>query len=206
MPFELRSSRDHIKANADWLYTQEYVWGENHVTESLFKWFFFSTPAVQKKFLSAICKVRGRKKAWVRIVFQKRGRRGTPDAVLYLKDGTVVLFEIKIKQKAVKLSQLKRQLTDQGIGKKKRKNKQNRIIMVLVTPDFREPPAIRDLRQDYRDCIRWVPWQEIIHFLNVRIKVRMNSVDRLLRQGLLSFLGQHPALRKYMLEVIYVNR
>ena len=183
MPFELEPSE--LKDNLDWLYTQDYAQGENHVTEALFKWFFFSNPKIQKRFLSKICGVPGRRASWKRLNLQRRGKRGTPDAVLTLANGSELLFEVKVKQQAVSRKQAIRHLKDAGIGTRRRARGHSPKLLV-ITPDFREPEKLARLPDPYRQAVVWVPWIEVIHFLK---KLRSpKSSDRLLRDGLLLFL------------------
>ena len=99
MPFHLvRGKHDE---DLDWLYSQDYKGEENRATEALFKWFFFSQFRLQRLFLSKVFKVPSKKAKWKEFDLQRRGRRGTPDAVVTLGDGSQLLVEVKIKENSV---------------------------------------------------------------------------------------------------------
>ena len=187
MRFELENRKDGpdgLRQNLDWLYSQDYKDGENHVTESLFKWFFFSRSEIQYKFLAEICAIKGKVSGWTKLNLQRKGRTGTPDAVLHFRDGQQVLFEIKIKEKSVSQGQLKRHLKDAGIKTKSKLGP----ILILITPDDERPRQLDGLHAEYMDAIRWVPWIRVMNFLSKRLKRDLHSSDRFLRDGLLILL------------------
>jgi hypothetical protein len=191
MPFELENRKDGPKGrdnNFHWLFNQEYKDGENHVTESLFKWFFLSTHKVQDRFLSEICSLRGNhSKKWTRLNLQSKGKTGTPDATLHFEDGMKILFEVKIKENSVSRTQLKRHLNDAGM-KRARKAGAPHLTLVLITPDDETPRKLTDLPAEYAAAIRWVPWIRIMNFLSRKISRGFQSSDRFLRDGLLILL------------------
>ncbi|SRR6266436_1513085 len=195
MPFELENTKKDAQENVDWLYAQEYEAEENQATEALFKWFFFSGPQVQKLFLLKICRVRLAALPWRTLNMQPRGKSGVPDAALLLTDGTKLLFEVKIKQNSVSRKQLKRHLKDAGL-KLKGRRKARTPRLVLITPDFREPLKVKNLRAEYKDVIEWVSWNEVMHFLK-RLR-GMNSSGQLLCKALLLFLKEWIDLKKYL--------
>lgn len=191
MPFELENRKDGPKGtknSLDWLFTQEYKNGENHVTESLFKWFFFSTKEVQDRFLSEICSLRGKQSKWTRLNLQNKGRTGTPDATLYFEDGRKMLFEVKIKEKSVSRTQLKRHLNDCGM-KRALQAGAFRPILILITPDDEKPHKLTRLPAEYAAAIHWIPWIRIMNFLSKKLnRIVQKSSDRFLRDGLLVLL------------------
>jgi len=195
MPFELENTKKDAQENVDWLYAQEYEAEENQATEALFKWFFFSGPQVQKLFLLKICRVRLAALPWRTLNMQPRGKSGVPDAALLLTDGTKLLFEVKIKQNSVSRKQLKRHLKDAGL-KLKGRRKARTPRLVLITPDFREPLKVKNLRAEYKDVIEWVSWNEVMHFLK-RLR-GMNSSGQPLCKALLLFLKEWIDLKKYL--------
>jgi hypothetical protein len=200
MPFQLENRKDGpdgISANLDWLYTQDYEDGENHVTESVFKWFFFSSARLQVQFLVEMCGLPKRDSRWTSFNLQKKGKTGTPDATLHLENGQQILFEVKIKPKTVSRHQLIRHLKDAGL-KKPSNSAGARPVLILVTPDFEEPKKLGELPMEYRKAIRWVPWTKLVHFFSTRIRYDLHSsVDRSLRAGL-TILLKRDYLKKYL--------
>jgi hypothetical protein len=194
MPFELENNKKEVQENLDWIYAQDYKGEENQATEALFKWFFFAAPKVQQLFLSKICHVRLAALPWRKLMLQARGKRGVPDAILLMKDGAKVIFEVKIKQNSVSRKQLKRHLKDAGL-KRQGIRKARLPKLIVVTPDFREPPKVKSLSTEYGDVIEWVPWNEIMHFLT-RLR-GLKSVGRLLTTALLLFLKDWVDLKRY---------
>ncbi len=164
MAFELENTEKEVQDKLGWLYSQRYKGKENQATEALFKWFFFSSQKIQKLFLSKICGVQLSVLPWTKLNLQIVGKRGVPDAALLLKEGSKLLFEVKIKPDSVSRKQLKRHLKDAGL---KQHGKRNTSLprLILLTPDFREPPQVRHLQAQHREAIKWVPWNELMHFL-----------------------------------------
>lgn len=194
MPFELENTEKELQENLDWLYAQEYKAKENQATEALFKWFFFSNPKVQQLFLSRICRVRSAALPWRKLNLQPRGKRGVPDAALLLADDSKLVFEVKTKQNSVSRNQLKRHLKDAGL-KQQGRHRAKPPKLILITPDFREPPKVKSLPAEYRDLIEWAPWNEIMHFLT-RLR-GLNSGGKLVTKGLLLFLKEWVELKRY---------
>jgi hypothetical protein len=179
----------------DWLFTQDYKGEENQVTEALFKWFFFSRLRVQKAFLTKVCKVPIKKALWRGFDLQKKGRRGTPDAVVTLADGSQLLVEVKIKEKTVSTRQVIRHLRDAHLGKKVNGRIQ-RPVLVLVTPEMTMPEKLAHMHDPYKKAVTWVPWLRVIKFLSKELKKGLNSADQLLRLGLRDFLKKHPKISR----------
>jgi len=194
MSFELGSTEKEVQENIGWLFAQEYKTEENQATEALFKWFFFSSPKVQKLFLSRICRVPLTAIPWRTLTLQARGKSGVPDAALLLADGTKLLFEAKIKQNSISRKQLKRHLKDAGL-KRQGIPRAKLPKLILLTPDFREPTKVKSLPAEYRDAIEWVSWMEVMHFLT-RLP-SLNSSGRLLTKALLLFLKEWLDLKRY---------
>ena len=67
----------------------------------------------------------------------------------------------------------------------------------MVTPDFREPRKLKDLPEEYRARIEWVPWNEILNFLAKMATGDLNSCDQMLRNALVLFLKEVTGLKKY---------
>lgn len=197
MRFEIENTKKDSIENIDWLFWQEYETAENQVTEALLKWFYFSHPRVQKRFLSIICGVKGHKANWRRLNLQLKGKKGIPDAVLHLNDGSRLLFEVKIKQNSVSRKQLIRHLRDAGFKKIGKTSKRDPKL-TLITPDFREPSKLRLLGDRDRSAILWVPWIEIVNYVSTKSKVEKTSRDRLLREALYTFLVTHPKLSEHL--------
>jgi hypothetical protein len=194
MPFALENTKKEIQENLDWMYAQEYQVEENQATEALFKWFFFSSSQVQKLFLSKICHVRPAALPWLKLNLQPRGKSGVPDASMLFADSTKLVFEVKIKQNSVSRKQLKRHLKDAGM-KRRGTSRAKLPKLIVITPEFREPPKLKRLPAEYRGAIEWVPWNEVLHFLT---SLRgMNSAGQLLTAGLLSFLKDWIDLKRY---------
>lgn len=192
MAFHLvRGEREDL----DWLYSQDYKGEENQVTEALFKWFFFSQFRLQKLFLSRVFKVPSKKANWKEFDLQRRGRRGTPDAVVTLGDGSQLLVEVKIKEKSVSISQIKRHLRDAHLNKRMNGRIQ-RPRLILISPEMEEPDKLKSVRTEYREAVLWVSWLRLIKFLSREARSGLNSADRLLRDGLLVYLKEHPKISK----------
>jgi len=192
MAFHLvRGEREDL----DWLYSQDYKGEENQVTEALFKWFFFSQFRLQKLFLSRVFKVPSKKANWKEFDLQRRGRRGTPDAVVTLGDGSQLLVEVKIKEKSVSISQIKRHLRDAHLNKRMNGRIQ-RPRLILISPEMEEPDKLKSVRTEYREAVLWVSWLRLIKFLSREARSGLNSADRLLRDGLLAYLKEHPKISK----------
>jgi len=189
--------RTEADQELDWLYMQEYKTGENRVTEALFKWFYFSRPLAQRKFLSRICEIRGERARWTQLSLQDRGRKGTADATITLGGGSRLLFEVKIKPNAVSSTQLKRHLRDAG-WRKKRKPRSRSPLVVLITPDFRPPKRLEKLSTEQQRAVRWIPWTEMLRFLTRKLRHGLHSNDRLLRDGLVAYLKQDEVLSRYL--------
>jgi len=191
MPFHL--VRDELKEDLDWLYTQDYKGEENQVTEALFKWFFFSRWAVQKAFLARVCKVPIKKAKWREFDLQKKGKRGTPDAVITLGDASQLLVEVKIKEKSVSNRQIVRHLRDAHLGRRVN-GKIQHPALIVITPEMVMPEKLSALHGPYKAAVLWIPWLRVIKFLSKELRKGLNSADRLLRSGLLEFLREHPKI------------
>ncbi len=111
-----------------------------------------------------------------------------------MDDGTKLIFEVKIKQDSISRKELKRHLKDAGL-KRQGMRKAKLPKLILITPDFREPPKVRSLPAEYGGAIEWVPWNEVMHFLT---GLRgLHSSERLLSKALLSFLKEWIGLKRY---------
>jgi hypothetical protein len=195
MAIDLENSKEDLKSNLDWLYLLEYLKPENHATEALFKWFFFSRPPVQRVFLMKMCGIPASRAKWGSFSLQRAGQSGTPDAIVDLQNGSKVLFEVKIKPKSISRGQLRRHLDDAGL---KRRPRPGGLApkLILITPDFRPPEKLRDLPSEYQSAIIWIPWHEVIVGFLERLR-GLNSMERLLRDALVLYLKEYIELKRF---------